>query len=172
MSIDSRATRTLPSRRVARAGTETHRPAPRVRKKQPQRYEEENGAAEEVPNAVEKGTGARGERVDAANYIEALRGAGVRGGLAEFPLPGSKPLRQGIVVPEDYELPEGFARHYQVTDDGAGLDPILIVAPGYEIVDENGDVVELVDDWVVPPEHAPSDLPLELLVRPGDEEQP
>ncbi len=103
--------------------------------------------------------------IQAGDYIAALRESGETAGLAAFPPPGISPPRSGVVVPDDYDLPEGFARHYQTTDDGRRLDPVLIVAPGYEIVDEIGDPVPL-PDRVVPPEFAPLDLPLEMLEIP------
>ena len=39
-------------------------------------------------------------------------------GIALFPPLGTDPLKRGILVPEDFELPEGYVRHYQATDDG------------------------------------------------------
>src|SRR5689334_3480275 len=39
-------------------------------------------------------------------------------GIALFPPPGTKPLKRGIIVPEGYQLPPGYVRHYQTTDDG------------------------------------------------------
>jgi hypothetical protein len=39
-------------------------------------------------------------------------------GIALFPPPGTKPIKQGVLVPEDFELPPGYVRHYQATDDG------------------------------------------------------
>jgi hypothetical protein len=101
--------------------------------------------------------------LDAGDYIQALRKSGETAGVAAFPPPGSRPPRSGVIVPPDYELPEGFARHYQTTDDGRRLDPVLIVAPGYEIFDDEGEPVDLMDDRIVPPEYAPLDLPLQLL---------
>lgn len=114
--------------------------------------------------------------VAAGDYIAALRESGETAGFAAFPPPGSRPPRAGVVVPPEYDLPEGFARHYQTTDDGRRLDPILVVAPGYEIVDDAGEPVDLTDDRVVPPEYAPSDLPVRMLEVPfepgsGEEER-
>ena len=104
----------------------------------------------------------------AEDYIAALRASGETGGLAAFPPPGTNPPRSGVVVPEGYSLPEGFARHYQATDDGQQLNPILIVAPGYQLVDDEGEPV-VTDGLTVPPEYAPADMPLEMLEIPDTE---
>ena len=39
-------------------------------------------------------------------------------GIALFPPLGTDPIKRGIVVPEGFELPPGYVRHYQTTDDG------------------------------------------------------
>jgi hypothetical protein len=106
--------------------------------------------------------------IDAREYIAALREGGETAGLAAFPLPGTRPPRSGVIVPADYELPEGFARHYQTTDDGRQLDPVLVVAPEYEIVDDAGNPVALIDDRIVPPEYVPPDLPVQMLDVPSE----
>ncbi len=103
----------------------------------------------------------------AGEYIEALRDEGETAGLAAFPPPGTRPPRSGIIVPADYVLPEGFARHYQSTDDGQRLEPILALAPGYELLDDAGDPVPLIDKRIVPPEFAPPDLPVRVLEIPS-----
>ena len=41
-------------------------------------------------------------------------------------------------MPDDFELPEGYVRHYQTTDDGEQLPAILMFHPDYQFVDENG----------------------------------
>lgn len=73
-----------------------------------------------------------------------------------------------MIVPDDYKLPEGFARHYQTTDDGRRLDPILVLAPDYEILDAAGNPVPLTNDRIVPPDLAPLDLALRLLEIPSE----
>jgi hypothetical protein len=108
--------------------------------------------------------------IRAEEYIAALRDSGETGGLAAFPPPGTRPPRPGVIVPDDYELPEGFARHYQTTDDGRRLAPILAVAPGYELLDAAGEPVPLIDDRIVPPEFAPPDLPVQLLEIPSEQD--
>jgi hypothetical protein len=95
-------------------------------------------------------------------------------GIALFPPRGSDPVRVGLVVPDDFELPEGFVRHYQVTDDGQELPPILVVHPDYELLDAQGNPVPRPEGGVVPPELAPPGMPIETLVvpEPPDESGP
>jgi len=93
-------------------------------------------------------------------------------GIALFPPPGSDPPKRGLVVPEDFEVPEGYVRHYQATDDGQELAPILMFHPDYEWVDENGDPVEVPADRVVPPEMAPPGLAIEMLEIPAPRDEP
>lgn len=87
-------------------------------------------------------------------------------GMALFPPPGTNPPKPGIVVPDDFELPPGYMRYYQTTDDGRSLAPILAFHPDYEFVDENGQPVEIPKDRVVPPEMAPPGLPIRILEVP------
>ena len=80
--------------------------------------------------------------------------------------PGTSPLKQGIIVPENFELPPGFVRHYQSTDNGEGIKPILMFHPDYKPVDSKGTPVELPSNRVVPPELAPQGMPIEILELP------
>lgn len=112
------------------------------------------------------------EDVPAEVLIETLRAGGEHGGVAAFPLPGHRPPRSGVIVPEDYVLPEGYARHYQTTDDGQRLEAILVVAPGYELVDPAGELVDLMDGYIVPADLAPPDLPVEMLEVPDRQPPP
>jgi hypothetical protein len=80
--------------------------------------------------------------------------------------PGTSPLKQGIIVPENFELPPGYVRHYQSTDNGEGIKPILMFHPDYKPVDSKGVPVELPSNRVVPPELAPPGLPIEILELP------
>jgi hypothetical protein len=80
--------------------------------------------------------------------------------------PGTDPLKQGIIVPEDFELPPGYVRHYQSTDNGERVKPILMFHPDYKPVDSNGQPVELPSNGVVPPELAPAGMPIEILELP------
>ncbi|WNG37483.1 hypothetical protein F0U61_30200 [Archangium violaceum] len=84
--------------------------------------------------------------------------------------PGTKPLKQGIVVPEDFELPPGYVRHYQATDNGERVKPILMFHPDYKPTDSNGRPVELPANRVVPPELAPPGMPIEILDVPAGPE--
>jgi hypothetical protein len=96
--------------------------------------------------------------IDAADVIVALREEGVHDGIAAFGIPGTNPPKPGILVPEDFSLPEGYVRHYQSTDDGQQLPAILMFHPDYEFVDEQGQVIPLPEDRVVTPALAPPGL--------------
>lgn len=101
--------------------------------------------------------------IKAGEYIAALRAAGETGGIAAFNPPGTDPLKSGIIVPDDYELPPGYARRHQTLDDGTDVPPILMFSPDYEFLDANGNPIPLPDDLIVPPEMAPPDLPVRIL---------
>jgi len=88
-------------------------------------------------------------------------------GIEVFPKPGTDPVKIGLVVPDDFEVPEGYVRHFQVTDDGQPLEPILLFHPDYEWFDEEGRPIELPADGVVPAELAPPGLPIEMLEIPA-----
>jgi len=89
--------------------------------------------------------------------------AAERGGTNVFPPPGTKSIKRGIVVPDDFELPPGYVRHYQTTDDGRRLPAILLFHPDYRPRDANGKPIPLPKDRVVPPEMAPPGLPIRML---------
>ena len=110
--------------------------------------------------------GARPE-LDARDVIPYLRSRGATTGIAAFEPPGTDPPKAGIVVPDDFPLPEGYVRHYQSDDDGNQLPPILMFHPDYEFVDESGVPVALPESRVVPPELAPSGLPIRMLDVPA-----
>jgi hypothetical protein len=103
--------------------------------------------------------------IDAADAIVALREEGVHTGIAAFGIPGSHPPKSGILVPEDFPLPEGYVRHYQSTDDGEQLPAILMFHPDYEFLNERGEVVPLPEDLVVPPEMAPPGLATDQVLQ-------
>ena len=84
--------------------------------------------------------------------------------------PGTKPLKRGIVVPEDFELPPGYVRHYQSSDDGERLKAILMFHPDYEPKDESGQPIPLPENRVVPAEMAPPGLPIQMLELPEGSE--
>src|SRR6185369_9191850 len=117
---------------------------------------------EDVPSGLGASPVPRAEKprreLDAADAIIALREEGVHDGIAAFGLPGSHPPKSGILVPEGFELPEGYVRHYQSTDDGEQLPAILMFHPDYEFRNERGEVVPVPEDLVVPPEMAPPGL--------------
>jgi hypothetical protein len=94
-------------------------------------------------------------------------------GIGLFPPPGTEPLKIGIVVPDDFELPEGYLRHYQVTDDGQELEPILLFHPDYEVLGPDGQPIELPQDGIVPPSLAPPGMPIRMLEdKPPRDEAP
>ncbi len=91
-----------------------------------------------------------------------------RAGIPGMPPHGTKLIKEGIVVPEDFELPPGYVRHYQTTDDGRMLDAILMFHPDHRPVDAQGNPVPMPPDRVVPPELAPPGMPVETLKVPDD----
>ncbi len=88
-----------------------------------------------------------------------------RSGLALF-VPGTKPIKKGIVVPDDFPLPPGYLRHYQTTDDGQMLSAILMFHPDHTPLDANGQPIPIPENRVVPPELAPAGLPITMLEVP------
>lgn len=104
---------------------------------------------------------------EAPMFGPAVPGAGV----AVFPPPGTKPMKRGIVVPDDFQLPPGYVRHYQVTDDGQRVPPILMFHPDYQPLDEHGEPIPLPADRVVPPEMAPTGLTIQMLEIPESQVQ-
>ncbi len=100
-----------------------------------------------------------------AELIEALNDAGVHTGIGAFNPPGTSPLLSGLVVPEDFDLPEGFVRHHQVTDQGEALEPILMFSPDIEYYEAAGNV-PIPEDRIVTPELAPPGMPIRELILP------
>jgi hypothetical protein len=96
----------------------------------------------------------------AAELIEALNNAGIHSGIGAFNPPGTSPPLEGLAVPEDYELPEGFVRHYQVTDEGEPIEAILLFSPDFEFFDAEGRPIPIPENRVVPPELAPPGMPI------------
>jgi hypothetical protein len=105
-------------------------------------------------------------QIDAAPVIRALNVAGVHDGIAAFPPPGTNPPKSGVVVPDDFELPEGYVRYYQSTDDGEALPPILMFHPDYTFTDEQGNPIAIPENRIVPPELVPPGLEATLLQIP------
>lgn len=101
-----------------------------------------------------------------ANLIKAMHQAGLRTGIAAFNPPGTSPPLEGLAVPADFELPPGYVRHHQATDEGETIEPILMFSPDLVLRDAQGRPIPLPANRVVPPELAPPGLPLRW-VRPG-----
>jgi hypothetical protein len=101
-----------------------------------------------------------------ANLIKAMNEAGIRSGIAAFNPPGTSPPLEGLAVPADFELPPGYVRHHQATDEGETIEPILMFSPDLVLRDAQGRPIALPANRVVPPELAPPGLPLRW-VRPG-----
>jgi hypothetical protein len=93
--------------------------------------------------------------------------AAPKAGIDAFPKPGTKPVRVGLVVPDGFELPPGYVRHYQTLDDGTQLRPVLMFHPDFKPVDARGNPVEVPWDRIVPPELAPKGMPIEMLELPA-----
>lgn len=102
----------------------------------------------------------------AASVITALHQSGIRTGMGAFNPPGTSPPLEGLAVPEDFVLPEGYVRHHQVTDEGVTIEPILMFSPELTLRDAQGRLIALPANGVVPPELAPPGLPLRW-IRPG-----
>jgi len=93
---------------------------------------------------------------------------GEKSGMQLFPAHGTKPIKIGIVVPDDFEVPEGYVRHFQANENGEMLPAILLFHPDYEWLDDEGNPIELPPDRVVPPELAPPGLPIQMLEVPDE----
>ncbi len=108
-----------------------------------------------------------GEKPTMNEVIARLHDAGVHTGLGAFNPPGTKPPLIGLAVPEDFALPPGYVRHYQATDDGQRIEPILMFAPDYQATTPDGRAVAMPANRVVPPELAPPGLPIRRIVVPA-----
>jgi hypothetical protein len=107
-----------------------------------------------------------GEQPTMAEVIDRLHAAGVYSGLGAFSPPGTRAPLVGLAVPEDFVLPDGYVRHYQATDDGQRIEPVLMFAPDRQFVDAAGRPIEIPQNRVVPPELAPPGLPMRRIVMP------
>ena len=114
---------------------------------------------------------ARGENITMIEVIEHLHQLGIHTGLGAFNPPGTRPPLVGLAVPDDFVLPEGYVRHYQATDDGQRIEPILMFAPDHQIFDAANRPIEIPKDRVVPPELAPPGFPIRRIVIPAPIEQ-
>ncbi len=113
-----------------------------------------------------------GEKPTMNEVMDRLHQAGVHTGLGAFQPPGTRPPLVGLAVPEDFALPPGYVRHYQATDDGQRIEPILMFAPDYQALAPDGRPVPMPRDRVVPPELAPPGLPIRRIVVPVPAEGP
>jgi hypothetical protein len=108
-----------------------------------------------------------GETPTMDEVIDRLHRAGVNSGLGAFSPPGTRPPLVGLAVPEDFPLPEGYVRHYQATDDGQRIEPILMYSPDRPVLDASGRPIAIPEDRVVPPELAPPGLPIRRIAIPA-----
>ena len=103
-----------------------------------------------------------GQTPKMAEVIERLHDAGVHSGLGAFNPPGTSPPMIGLAVPEDYVFPEGYVRHFQATDDGQRIEPILMYSPDFNFFDSTGQPIVIPENRVVPDNMAPPGL----VIRP------
>ena len=108
----------------------------------------------------------QGEAPSMAVVIGKLHEAGIHSGLGAFPPPGTSPPMRGLAVPEDFVLPRGYVRHYQATDDGQRIAPILMFSPDFSFYDAAGHRIDIPRNRVVPPELAPPGLPIRMIDLP------
>jgi hypothetical protein len=108
----------------------------------------------------------RGEKPTMNEVIKRLHEQGVHTGLGAFNPPGTSPPVVGLAVPKDFQLPPGYVRHHQFTDDGQAIEPVLMFAPGFQLYDAANRPIEMPTDRVVPPELAPPGLPLRRIAIP------
>jgi hypothetical protein len=108
-----------------------------------------------------------GETPTMNDVIDRLHQAGVHTGLGAFSPPGTKPVLLGLAVPEGFALPPGYVRHYQATDDGQRVEPILMFAPDFQAQGADGQPVAMPANRVVPPELAPPGLPIRRIAVPA-----
>jgi hypothetical protein len=107
-----------------------------------------------------------GEAPPMGEVIDQLHKAGIHSGIGAFPPPGTSPPLIGLAVPEDYVLPEGYVRHYQATDDGQRIEPILMYSPDFDFFDASGKPIKIPQDRVVPPGMAPPGLAIRRIEIP------
>ncbi|MDT8989624.1 hypothetical protein RQP54_01970 [Curvibacter sp. APW13] len=109
----------------------------------------------------------RGAKPTMPQVIERLHEAGVYTGLGAFNPPGTRPPKVGLAVPEDYPLPTGYVRHYQSTDDGQRVEPILMFAPDFQLYDAQKRPIDMPKNRVVTAELAPPGFPIRLIAIPA-----
>ena len=107
-----------------------------------------------------------GEEPPMEQVIDELHKAGIHTGIGAFPPPGTSPPLVGLAVPDDYVLPEGYVRHFQATDDGQRIEPILMYSPDFEFYDASGKPIKIPENRVVPAGMAPPGLTIRRIVIP------
>jgi len=107
-----------------------------------------------------------GQAPSMKEVIERLHQAGVHTGLGAFNPPGTRPPLVGLAVPEDFELPPGYVRHHQATDDGQSIEAVLMFDPEHPPPAAAGRSLATAQDRLVPPELAPPGLPPRRIVIP------
>lgn len=107
-----------------------------------------------------------GAKPSMQEVIGHLHAQGDYTGLGAFNPPGTRPPKVGLAVPEDYPLPPGYVRHYQATDDGQRIEPILMFAPDFQLRDAQQRAIDMPKNRVVPAELAPPGFPIRLIVIP------
>jgi uncharacterized cupredoxin-like copper-binding protein len=115
---------------------------------------------------------AAGQAPSMKEVITRLHEAGIYTGLGAFNPPGTNPPMVGLAVPENYELPEGYVRHYQATDDGQPIEAILMYSPDYDFYDGAGQRIDLPANRVVPTHLAPPGLPIRMITIPAPLQTP
>ncbi len=130
----------------------------------------EQGAVDGDPTLDLSAFVPRGQAPSISEVIEQLHNAGIYSGIGAFSPPGTSPPLVGLAVPDDFELPEGYVRHFQATDDGQRIEPILMFSPDYEFLDAKGRPIEIPETRVVPPELAPPGLPIRQIEIPAPQD--
>ena len=101
-----------------------------------------------------------------AELIGALHDVGIHTGIGAFNPPGTSPPLDGLAVPENFNLPEGYVRHHQSTDEGVAIEPILMFSPDFTLHDANGNPIAMPANRVVPADLAPPGLPVRWVRTP------
>ena len=109
---------------------------------------------------------AAGEAPRMEEVIKRLHDAGIHEGLGAFSPPGTSPPMIGLAVPDAYALPEGYVRHFQATDDGQRIEPILMYSPDFNFFDSTGQQIIIPADRVVPANMAPPGLAIRPITIP------
>jgi hypothetical protein len=109
----------------------------------------------------------RGANPTMNEVIKRLHEAGIYTGLGAFNPPGTRPNLVGLAVPEDFQLPKGYVRHHQSTDDGQKVEAILMFAPDFQLLDAANKPVAMPEDGIVPPELAPPGFPIRRIAIPA-----